>query len=152
MQTTAHVEDYASAPADGLRMLFHRDDGTAMPFQVQLHQVVRSTTSAPWSNDTVIAIPGVDPATYPMGCPTISPDGNRLFFSTTLFSPTDGDVYYSERASASAAWSTPVRIDTVSSPGQHDCPDAISRDGCELYTHRFSHDGTGGATLLVSHR
>ena len=73
--------------------------------------------------------------------PTVTPDGNTLYFSSDRPDGKGGyDIWYSQRVGT--RWASPISLDTtINSPFDENSP-FISSDGSKLY---FSSNGWGGA-------
>src|SRR5690606_39625528 len=93
-----------------------------------------------------VALPGLtdDPNyAHVYYCATPSPDGLRLFFSSTypnILPDNLADalrIFYTERESLDAPWGPPVKLESLASPGYESCSGSVTRDGCQLFFHAW---------------
>ena len=82
--------------------------------------------------------------------PTLTADELEMYFSSNP--NTDWDIWLVERASSTAPWGTPAKVDELSSASLDETPE-VSADGLTIY---LASDRAGGAVasehLWVSHR
>jgi len=88
-------------------------------------------------------------AQYNVAHPAISPDGNRLYFSSDMPDGEGGmDIYYSDRSNANT-WSKPVNLGkAVNTPGNEVFP-FVHADGI-LYFASNGHEGLGGLDVYAT--
>jgi hypothetical protein len=123
---------------DGLRIVFTHQ--SAARVAGRLAEGARSDAAAgtPFSTFSEVVIPSVVPENFVV-CPTFSPDGLKLFFSTV--DTTSGDqalVWMTTRQSLDHAWEAPVHIAAFDDASQHTCMHSLSSDGCEVWLERFT--------------
>jgi len=86
-------------------------------------------------------------------CPVLSPDGEHLFvggsFPQTWDTSVSGDLDIFESVSEDGGWSTPNRVESVSSAQQHACPVSVTDNGCELIVRYFDIPFAGNTYMLA---
>ena len=86
-------------------------------------------------------------------CPALSPDGEHLFlggsFPETWDTSVVGDLDVFESVSEVGAWSSPTRVESLSSAERHACPVSVTEDGCELIVRYFDVPFTGNTFMLA---
>lgn len=153
--TIAYNEDIASISEDGARMIVQRNDGPANDLLsltwsfVELERPPNPAPGTPFGEAKKVELP---PITEVPGhvtlCPTLSPDGLHLFFGSTYpINPSPREsaeilrVFSTERADLNSPWDAPVEITSVADDDPNfdfeTCPTSVTRDGCQLFIHRF---------------
>ena len=123
---------------DGLRIVFTRQLAEGSPTRLVEGARSRAAPETPLSTFSDVAIPGVAPENHVV-CPTLSPDGSMLFFSTVDLASGDvANVWVTQRKSLDHPWETPVHIVAFDAPTQHTCAHVLSFDGCEVWLERFT--------------
>ncbi len=153
--TIAYNEDIASISEDGARMIVQRNDGPANDLLsltwsfVELERPPNPAPGTPFGGAKEVQLsPITDVPGHVTLCPTLSPDGLHLFFGSTYPlkpSPRESSeilrVFSSERAGLDSPWETPVELTSVADDDPdydfETCPTSVSRDGCQLFIHRF---------------
>ena len=108
-----------------------------------------SSQFSPWA-DPVNLGPVVNSA-FIDNTPCISRDGLSLYFYSTR--PGNGDLYVSQRPTASDPWGTPVNLATINNTDVQEYWPTLSPDGHRLYFSRFiNHDGNSNYDLYLSRR
>lgn len=148
------VEDsLPSLSADALRMIFERNDGPLDVFGFPSWRFYEATRAADvpgaaFKPPELVVLPTIsdDPdAVHVSICPTLSPDGEHLFFGSTYPLALDEankvdavQVYATRRSSVDAPWEVPTLAGVPGEKGFETCPSAVTADGCTLVFHRFS--------------
>ncbi|MCB9754221.1 MAG: PD40 domain-containing protein [Myxococcales bacterium] len=150
LENLVTMESPGSAVEDGSRFFFTRQSG---PTNVELDSPInrflvgrRAAFAAPGSAYTMIeetplpaSLTGDYP--YPLYCPTISPDGEHLFFASTYPSPVPVDpaewidklvIQHVGRANVDADWGEVTTLSSLSIPNWQACPAGVTPDGCQL--------------------
>ncbi len=152
--TLGHNEDIATVSEDGSRMIVQRDDGpgnglvpTTWTF-VELERPAYPAPGTPFGAEKGVTIsPITDVPGHVILCPAISPDGLHLFFGSThplVLGPDSSEVlrvFSTERATLDGPWESPVEITSLADDDPNydfeTCPTSVTRDGCQLFVHRF---------------
>lgn len=169
-------DTYASGTEDGSRLIYIRQDGPKNPHlpgaTFRLYEATRAPDSpagTPFDPPTLLPITYAlppDPQSYPPValCSALSPDGRRLFFGSThpvVLDSMDAlddavGIQFAERADLASPFTPAERLDLFQLEGWETCPNAITRDGCELAFHRFIYmppnNGTNTYRLYIARR
>lgn len=153
---------------DGARLFFERNDGPFNPYfnatSFILYEATRAPNpapGAPFGVPQALVLPGMtDDLSYAhvYYCATPSPDGLRLFFSSTFPNELPDNlanalrIFYTERADLDAPWASPVMIASLASDGFESCAGAVSRDGCHFVYHEFVFPSNGTLNLFTARR
>jgi hypothetical protein len=143
----------AAATEDGLVLVFHRALGM---LHFRIFEARRSPGDSAFEAPSEMSFPGIEPTAVTL-CPTLSPDGLRLFFSTShphdveMLPPNGLTVWYTERPSLDGSWSAPEPVTALDSETQLSCVMGIAGDGCELWVQHFTLS-VGNARYLVGKR
>ncbi|MCA9660012.1 MAG: hypothetical protein KC486_16835 [Myxococcales bacterium] len=151
---SGEAERTPSLSESGARLVHSRLVGPPQPYlgspaSWRFYEAKRPIGSAPgtgFDSFTPVVLPGLTDDVYAhvFECPTISPDGLRLFFGSsypTVLDPNNASdalkMYVSERAGVNAPWGAPVEIPSLKAATWQLCPQAITRDGCQMTFARF---------------
>lgn len=147
---SAGDESVITATSDGQTLIVTRRDGPPIPplfekTSFRFHQLVRDTPKP--GGDFVDPSLDVTPTVAPLGlaiCPTLSPDGLRLFFGSTDAATLDTrnvddavGIWYTTRPARDQPWATPAKIGIKHEGQGVTCPSSVTADGCQLAFHRF---------------
>jgi len=152
---TAKDEAITTITEDGTILIVQRDDTLPMePFPFN-HRFYQFTRQDPHPGDKFMdgqdVTPHVDPHGFAL-CPTLSPDGLHLLFASTdsvdfneMNIADVVQIFSTTRATLTAEWDPPVRLDAIAPGGGVLCPTSITADGCALTYTKFEY---GGFTTL----
>jgi hypothetical protein len=136
-----YADSNPTLTADGLYMSFVRATGIAT-LNAHLFEARRMDRGSAFAEVREVAIPSIDADDLVL-CAALSPDGTRMFFSTThphelsSLPPNGLTVWFTERASVDAPWGEPVHVEALDGETTHACASALSADGCELWVQHF---------------
>lgn len=141
--------------ARGRAVIFARREILQEPRPTQiwaLYQAMWPAAEAMPSGPQPLVLPTFD-LTHAQLCPTLSPDGMHLFlggsYPQTWNTAVSGDLDVFESASQAGAWTTPTRVEALSTENQHVCPMSVTDDGCELTLRQFDIPFAGNTFLLA---
>ncbi len=145
-------DTYPTATADGLLLIVQRNDGPPigkLPYSFTFHQFTRASADldVTFDGDQDVT-PQLPPNNY-ASCPTLSPDGLHLFYTSNErpeidFSlPGDFAVYYTRRDTRGAPWNPPTKLPGVVGGDSIACVTSVTADGCTLAYY------TGNVLLLM---
>jgi hypothetical protein len=153
-----------TATSDGQLLVVARNDGPAIPplfpkTSFRFHQFMREVPKP--GGDFVDAKLDVTPTVAPLGmaiCPTLSPDGLRMFFGSTDAATLDAmnvddvvGIWYTTRPARDKPWATPAKTGIKHEGQGITCPSSVTADGCQLAFHRFLY-GQGKYAMFVATR
>ena len=147
VNTQGH-DAWSTLTADGSQMIFERSQAAPWHFV----ESVRVGGGPDFAPPVPRAVVPIDDTVHNLICPTVSPDGLRLFFAsdypeTFASSPSPQAVtrlYWAERATLDAHFGSPVEVPTADSDERQTCPMTVSADGCELVFHHWDLGGAEG--------
>jgi hypothetical protein len=129
---------------DGLRLVFASDrpDPQQVGESFDIYMAERSSTAVPFERPVHLPIStdGDDQD------PTLSDDARELYYATNV--DRGPCIYVSTRASTTAGWTTPRRLDALCASGDPAAP-FLSRDGLRLY---YDFAVGEGSTVMVATR
>jgi hypothetical protein len=140
INTAEFQEVYATGSDDVQVLIVTRGDGPPLdplPFTYTFQQFITTGDE----QNPYIADGDVTPTNPPFNlsiCPALSPDGLRLFYTSTVgdtFSPGDYTtyaVYYTTRPARDAAWEPITQIPGLRSADGVSCVRSVTADGCQL--------------------
>lgn len=155
-------EQHLTATADGEVLIVARQDGDPLPpfFPGGAPRFHQFTRSDPKPGDAFTGDTDVSPQVGTLHltiCPVLSPDGLRLFFSSTEVAVLDDNnvdasvgIYFTTRDARDAPWGPATRIAIVSDMNGSTCPSSVTADGCELAYHQFRVKGGDYHIFLAS--
>ncbi|MDQ3805616.1 MAG: hypothetical protein M3416_17530, partial [Acidobacteriota bacterium] len=130
--STVDHESNASFGPDGRTLYFTKYDRAGQSFSAVVYTELRRGR---WAEPRVAPFSGLHPDSHP----SVSPDGRRLFFSSSR--PADGrakrdfDIWYVER-DAAGAWGEARRVEGAVNTEASEYAPAVTRDGT-LYFDSF---------------
>ncbi|MCA9690612.1 MAG: hypothetical protein KC636_13465, partial [Myxococcales bacterium] len=149
-------ESAQSLSEDGAIIVFQRTDGPENPqlgVVNQFYEARRPADAPPGTKFGAPALTGVpstlvEPYPYPLFCPTISPDGRAMFFSSSYPDELDdgGSEFWGgalkvqviTRPNVDSPWGAIINtIPELSLGDWQTCPSGVTADGCHLVIHRF---------------
>jgi len=147
-----------SISSDGLELYFesNRSGGSE---QEDLWVSRRATTEEQWGPP--INLGSTVNSSAEDGCPSISSDGLKLYFTSARPGGSGGvDLWVSKRATVNELWGTPENLGSIVNSSYNDRYPSISADGLELYfncnrdwglyvTRRATVDEPWGPPMLV---
>ncbi len=140
---TALDESVLTVSEDGKVLIVQRSDGPAIPpsfpTTFKFWQFTRlDTQPGATFGDEKDRTPYVAPHNFAM-CPTLSPDGLKLFFSSTdvidfteMNASNAVRIYYTKRLSVDSGWDDPIQLPAIQPKERVVCPTSVSADGCAL--------------------
>lgn len=140
--STVDHESNASFSPDGRTLYFTKYDRAGQSFSAVVHTELRRGR---WTEPRVAPFSGQ----YPDSHPSASPDGRRLYFSSSR--PVEGrarrdfDIWYVER-DGRGAWGEARRVEGAVNTDANELAPAVTRDGT-LYFWSVRPEGKGGADI-----
>lgn len=142
------TDDDPVVRADGLE-LFFTSGRAGGPGMVDLWRSVRSTPSDEWS--APVLVPELSTADYE-NTPELSPDGLTMWFVSDRPGGVGGeDIWVTTRAALDDAWTPPVVVTELSSPGLDRAP-SVYLDGLAILFHSNRGGGQGGLDFWIAFR
>jgi len=153
--TMAYSEDFATITEDGARMIVQRGDGPANALLdgtwtfYEVERPPNSEAGTEFGKPTKVTLaPITDMPGHVVLCPALSPDGHHLFFASTypkILQEEENDevlkIFYTSRAALDQPWDAPVQLTSLDDDDPEyafeNCPNSVTRDGCQLYFNRF---------------
>jgi hypothetical protein len=134
-------ESVPSATADGRTLIVQRDDGPAVPPFAVTWRFYQFDRADPKPGAPFTLTGERTPVVGTLGlavCPTLSPDGLHLLFTSTAEPTIETatisaiDIYYAVRPDRAAPWDTPQRVPGLDTGDDVPCPVSVTADGCHL--------------------
>jgi hypothetical protein len=143
-----------SLTENGARLVHSRLVGPPQPYlgspsTWRFYEAKRPIGSAPgagFQSFAPVVLAGLTDAPYAhvFECPAIAPDGLHLLFGSSCPEALDANnasdalrMYITERAGVNGPWAEPAEITTLRVATWQLCPQAITRDGCQMTFARF---------------
>lgn len=146
-----HEESITTINEAGTILLVQRNDGPPIPpsfiKSYRFYQFRRTEPSPgkPFESGQNLT-PSVAPHDLAL-CPTLSPDGLHLFFSSTTAPVLDSDnadevvrIFHTSRITVDSGWSAPTELSGIQ-PAEHVlCPTSVTDNGCAMTYIEFAID------------
>ncbi|HWS55831.1 MAG TPA: hypothetical protein VN228_16950 [Pyrinomonadaceae bacterium] len=140
--STADHESNASFSPDGRTLYFTKYDRAGQSFSAVVYTELRRGR---WAEPRVAPFSGLHPDSHP----SVSPDGRRLYFSSSRpvggRAKRDFDIWYAER-DAAGRWGEARRVEGAVNTEANELAPAVTRDGT-LYFWSVRPEGKGGADI-----
>ncbi len=142
--SSASGETTPEVTSDGLTIFF-ASSRAGGPGSEDVWMSTRASRSAPWGTPTVVPV-----VSSPQGdsAPAVTDDLLAMVITSARTGTMFNDVFTSTRATATAAWSTPVALSTINTPGNDYSP-ILTQDKLTVYLDANPVGGTSDLYTAV---